>query len=440
MTQPEQKCNTQAEPTFAKNVKLESRTLINKSAEGLHVALKSMGIQCRYNLRAASIEFRGSDENPVGFPHEWTASTDRMQDRLADEIKARFAMCAVRGGKKELKAALFGRRSGLPEALNALVHRREVDPFREYLDTLEPRPSELLDGWMDRLFYLKDSVDNQRLAEWAGRFMFLGAVTRTYEPGSKLDEMPVLISPRQGVGKSAVCRAVLPRQFQDAGFSDSLKLSDSNKQIAETLQGRIVVESSDMAGASRAELEHMKAALTRTDDSVRLSFRHDPEPLPRRCIIMGTANGDCLPNDSTGNRRFVVVEIEGDRARHPVESWMDDHRRELWAAAVFEFRQGHRANLPRELAPLQAEANDARRKGDLIFEDAVEALTNSGDLFDGGRSIKELTDEIANKLDLTDTGRCTERQFQMRLADALRRAGWTRERTRAGSRWFLPNV
>ena len=427
------------EPTFARNVKLESRTLINKSAEGLHTALTKMGIQCRYNLRSASIEFLGIGGNQIGFPNEWTASTDRMQDRISDEIKARFAMYGGRDGK-DLKAALFGRRSGLPEALNALVHQREVDPFKEYLELLEPRQSDLLYTWMGDLFFLKDTIENFRLAEWAGIYLVLGPVDRTMNPGCKLDEMPVLISPEQGVGKSTLCKWLLPKQFQESGFTDTLKLSDSNKQIAETLQGRIIVESSDMAGASRAELEHMKAALTRTDDTVRLSFRHDPEPLPRRCVLVGTANGECLPNDPTGNRRFVVVEIEGDRAKSRVEDFMEEHRDELWSAALYEYQQGRRANLPRELVAAQTEANDARRKGDLIFEDAVAVLTKSSDQYKDGATMKDLTADIGNKLGVDDGGRRTDKNFQMRLGEALTGAGWQKKHKSTGNRWFPPKA
>lgn len=421
-------------PVFAARADLTARPIIAKSAEGLHDALTALGVRCRYNLRSAAIEFLGLPENPLGFPTEWTASTDRAQDRISDEIRARYVFFSPKGPKP----AIFGRRSGLTESLNALVHQLETDPFEEYLRSLEPRPSQLLDSWLNDLFFLKDTTDNFRLAQWASRFMFLGAVQRTLSPACKLDEVPVLVG-AQGVGKSSVCRAVLPRQFQDSGFTDTLKLSDTNQKIAEALQGRIVVECSEMTGVSRAELEHLKSALTRTDDSVRLSYRHDPEPLPRRCVIIGTANNDCLPGDATGNRRFVTIEIEGDRARHPVEAWLDDHKEELWSAALYEYRQGQRANLPRELVQAQTAANDARRKGDLIVEDAVAVLTNFADRTGNGQTIKTLSDEIATKIGLDDASRRTDRQFQMRLAEALRLFGWTRRRTNGKSVWFPPH-
>ena len=47
-----------------------------------------------------------------------------------------------------------------------------------------------------------------------------------------------------------------------------------------------------MAGSMRAELESLKSFLTRTDDgAVRLAYRRNRETTPRRCTIVGTANG-----------------------------------------------------------------------------------------------------------------------------------------------------
>ena len=89
--------------------------------------------------------------------------------------------------------------------------------------------------------------------------------------------------------------------MQDEGFSDGLNLAAHPKERAEALQGKVYVEASEMAGATRAELESLKAFVSRQNDgSVRLAYRRDPESTPRRCIIVGTSNNmNCLPNDPT---------------------------------------------------------------------------------------------------------------------------------------------
>ena len=61
----------------------------------------------------------------------------------------------------------------------------------------------------------------------------------------------------QGIGKSALLRALLPPE-QVSWFCDSLNLTSDTKTRAETLQGRVIVEVSEMTGARQADLENLK--------------------------------------------------------------------------------------------------------------------------------------------------------------------------------------
>ena len=122
-----------------------------------------------------------------------------------------------------------------------------MDPFIEWVESLGK-----WDG-TERLKHVLSLLlgSEGELAQWAGKFLFLGPVQRAYEPGCKMDEMPVLIGP-QGIGKSAVVRQCLPPEQQDEGFSDGLNLAAHPKERAEALQGKVYVEASEMAGATRS--------------------------------------------------------------------------------------------------------------------------------------------------------------------------------------------
>ena len=65
------------------------------------------------------------------------------------------------------------------------------------------------------------------LPPWCSRYLPLGAAWRTYRPGAKFDEMPVLIGP-QGAGKSTALRRLLPPEHPE-WFSDGLRLSADDK-------------------------------------------------------------------------------------------------------------------------------------------------------------------------------------------------------------------
>ena len=166
--------------------------------------------------------------------------------------------------------------------------------------------------------------------------------------------MPVLVGP-QGVGKSHLLRAILPPEHPE-WFSDALHLAAHPKERVESLLGRVLVEVSEMAGAHRAEIQSLKAFLTRQDDgATRLAYRRNPEPMPRRAILAGTTNdAECLPNDPTGLRRFVPVEVP---RGCDVQAYLDPQRHQLWAEAVTWYRlrgEDEDGQLPRHLLPKQA--------------------------------------------------------------------------------------
>ena len=258
------------------------------------------------------------------------------------------------------------------------------------------------------------------LTRWAATSLCLGAVQRCFEPGCKLDEVVVLIG-AQGIGKSSLLSNLLPPTEPD-WFSDSLIMTDNLQKRVESLQGRVLVELSDLQGFTKADMQSMKSFITRKDDgSVRLSFRRNPETSLRRCVLVGTSDrAECLPNDSAGLRRFVPVEC---REGSHVEKFMAEHRSQLWAEALSIYMGGEvRANLPRSLMLMQSDRAESHRRKDGSIEDGV-----SGIVGDGPYTIRELFMKACPSMSSSD------RRAESRLADALHGAGWTKKRERIDS-------
>ena len=235
---------------------------------------------------------------------------------------------------------------------------------------------------------------------------------------------PVLIG-RGGIGKSTALRLALPPEQPD-WFADGLNLATPAKERAEALQGRVIVEAAEMAGATRAELQSLKAFLSRTDDgAVRLSYRANPETMLRRAIIVGTADkADPLPNDNN-LRRFVPVTLAGG---NPVvlHDYMEHHREQLWAEALALHWRGVEARLPDELKPAQAKATEQARRRDDILEDAVERWVATGQ---DGFTLAE----AAAGIGLRDALRLPMRD-QRRLGAALWNSGYERRKARRDGR------
>ena len=121
-----------------------------------------------------------------------------------------------------------------------------------------------IDGLLSRLFGAADDD----LSRWASRYIGLGALQRSYQPGSKLDETPVLIGD-QDVGKSAFTKAWFDAEHIH-WHGEGADLAAKGKEQAEALDGRVIVELSELDGVKKADITKLKAFLTRTDDG---SFR-----------------------------------------------------------------------------------------------------------------------------------------------------------------------
>ena len=98
----------------------------------------------------------------------------------------------------------------------------------------------------------------------------------------------------------------------------------------------------------------------------------DPSPLLRRCMIVGTTNDPrCLPNDASGNRRFMPVPCDaGDPAS--TRAYLDEHREQLWAEAIYRIRENREtAYLPDSLKAPQALLTEQYRAVDEVAEDVI---------------------------------------------------------------------
>jgi hypothetical protein len=82
----------------------------------------------------------------------------------------------------------------------------------------------------------------------------------------------------------------------------------NDKTAAEKLQGYWILEIGELAGMKKADIDKVKAFISRQDDKYRASFGRRVTPHPRQCIFFGTTNSqNGYLRDITGNRRFWTV-------------------------------------------------------------------------------------------------------------------------------------
>ncbi len=180
------------------------------------------------------------------------------------------------------------------------------------------------------------------------------AYMRVHHPGIKFDTM-IVLNGSQGIGKSTLI-AKLGMEW----FSDSLALSDMNdKTAAEKLQGYWILEIGELAGMKKADIDKVKAFISRQDDKYRASFGRRVTPHPRQCIFFGTTNSENgYLRDITGNRRFWNVKVSG-QGKHKPWELSDEDVRQLWAEVAVMASSGEKLYLD---ADLEAFAKEEQRQ------------------------------------------------------------------------------
>ena len=189
----------------------------------------------------------------------------------------------------------------------------DYHPFRDYFDRLPP-----WDG-KDRLDALAQRVSDCAL--WVSgfrRWMLAVAAQWMGMGGSYANSMaPVLVSGRQGLGKSTFCRNLLPPEL--SYYTDSVDVANTARMEQLLVEmGLINLDEFDRIPVRRHPA--LKNVMQLTDLHVRKAYRRDTLRLPRIASFIATSNSHELLSDPSGSRRFLCVEVE-----RPIDSTDIEH-------------------------------------------------------------------------------------------------------------------
>ena len=164
---------------------------------------------------------------------------------------------------------------------------------------------------------------------------------RVYDAGIKYDTMVCVVDDQQGGGKSTMARFMA---IKDEWFTDDIKnLDDEN--IYRKLQGHWIIEFSEMLATSNTKtVEAIKAFLSKLKDTYKIPYDRYSQDIPRQCVFLGTTNNlNFLPNDKTGNRRFIPVLADRKQAEtHPLDNEHEtrEYVIKAWAEAMAIYKSG----------------------------------------------------------------------------------------------------
>ena len=157
-------------------------------------------------------------------------------------------------------------------------------------------------------------VEKSRYTTEVMKLFMLGAITRAYKPGCKFDYVPIIYG-TQGCGKSTFCRALA---MDDSWYDDNFNTIEGDK-AAEKLRGLWMAELAELLATKKAkELESIKSFLTSRADNYRPPYNRRTESRKRVCVFIGTTNSDHFLTDRTGNRRFLPLIANKDKAKYSI--------------------------------------------------------------------------------------------------------------------------
>jgi predicted P-loop ATPase len=339
------------------------------------------------------------------------------------------------------------------DAVVSLTLEHCFDPVRDMLDKAQGEWDgiERLDEMAVTYFNAEDTPLNRAIV----RKTMIAAVRRARKPGCKFDNITVLESP-EGWNKSTAWRVLAG----DENFSDASILGHAAREVQEQLSEVWIHENADLAGMRKAEIETVKTFASRQSDDARPAYGYFLKKQKRHSIETGTTNSDEYLQSQTGNRRFwplavlKMIDIEqlkrdrlllwGEAARYEADGESITLAEDLWSKAGEEQEKRRTkdpweeivADIPQwvEVAPVSPYAEATQKQ--IIFK--------TNDL----QMVKETVaaaDLLLHVLDIP-TGRQTTNDA-MRLANAMRHAGWERGsgkvtvngvRVRGFFRWKAP--
>ena len=152
---------------------------------------------------------------------------------------------------------------------------------------------------------------------------------------------PLLVSSRQGLGKSTFCRLLMPDALK-AYYTESYDLgSPASAEAKLAAYGLINLDEFDKLSASQMPL--LKNLMQASALNIRKAYKRSASALPRIASFIGTSNREDLLVDRTGSRRFLCVSLE-----HAIDCVTPVEHEQLYAQLKAELLSGERSWFNKE--------------------------------------------------------------------------------------------
>ncbi|ABA22703.1 Virulence-associated E [Trichormus variabilis ATCC 29413] len=278
---------------------------------------------------------------------------------------------------------------------------------REYLQSLPTvdNPEPVLSA-----LYQAMGITNKLHRLYIRRWL-IAAVGRAMTPGCKAD-CALVLQGKQGIGKTTFFNSLFGEFFQTLGEHKS----DVDQLLS--MARSWCIEWGEIENAfSRKAVSAIKSFMSTTHDVYRRPYAAEPDNYPRHFIICGTTNQSEFLTDSTGNRRFWVVNAENRIDTAAVKEMRDD----VWSAVLKLYLDGEPSFLNETEVVESAEDTSQYEQTHPWFAEVSAYMTHHNPC--------TLADIMKNALGF-ETSRLNDKKAQREVSDILDKLGCTKKQQR----------
>jgi predicted P-loop ATPase len=254
----------------------------------------------------------------------WRKCIDRANGTNWEDIDDSSLRCYIEHNYN------LNNKNKLFDALNFISISNNFHPIRNYLKSINWDGINRLNRFfVDYYGAEENTYTTEILPKW-----LIAAVARVMKPGIKFDNMLVIVG-NQGLGKSS-----FGIKLGKDWFSDTIT-TIQGKEGMEQINGRWIVEMSELAALKTSNIESMKQFISKTTDEYRAPYDRHNKKNPRQCVFFGTTNNLDFLRDKTGNRRFWPFTVNIEKATKSIFNISNYEVDQIWAEAynLYESRE-----------------------------------------------------------------------------------------------------
>ena len=193
--------------------------------------------------------------------------------------------------------------SDLQQFVSLIANQNAYHPVRNWIDSITWDGQSRLDDFYTTI------ESTQPMKEVFMRKWALSAVAALYHPNFSCEGVLVM-SGRQGKGKSTYPYRILPIEIASTCVKDAVTLDVNNKDSVLKAVSTWITELGELTSTFRkSDREHLKGFITERVDKLRPAYARKIDSYGRQTVFYATVNDQEFLQDDE-NRRFWVIDVQ----------------------------------------------------------------------------------------------------------------------------------